>query len=62
MQDILWILFYAGRILSLVMTQFVKQMKIGDTNTSANIVPCDRYLTRIYNNHFLTSNREYDVT
>ena len=57
MQDILWILFYAGRILSLVMTQFVKQMKIGDTNTSGNRVPCDRYLTRICNSQFLTSNQ-----
>ena len=57
MQDILWILFYAGRILSLAMTQFVKQMEIGDTNTSRNRVPCDRYLTRICNSQFLTSNQ-----
>ena len=57
MQNILWILFYAGRILSLVMTQFVKQMKISDTNTSANRVSCDRYLIRISNNQFLTPNQ-----
>ena len=57
MQNILWILFYAGRILSLVMTQFVKQMKISDTNTSANRVPRDRYLIRISNNQFLTPNQ-----
>ena len=57
MQEILWILFYAGRILSLVMTQFVKQMKIVDTDTSGNRVPCDRYLTRICNSQFLTSNQ-----
>ena len=56
MQDILGILFYAGPILSLVMTQFVTQMKISDTNTSANRVLCDRYLIRISNSQFLTPN------